>query len=353
MLDLINICINKSQLKITFVSMILVTGGTGLVGAHLLLYLTESEQKVRALYRTEKTIAKTKNLFTHNKRLPLFDLIEWVQGDIIDIPSLENAFQSVDTVYHCAAHISFEPKDEEILRKVNIEGTANMVNFALAYGVKRFCHVSSIAALGDAKENEAITEETEWNPEVRHGDYAISKYGAEMEVWRAWQEGLNVVIVNPGLIFGNGFWDFGSGKIFKAVKRGQFFYTKGTCGIVAVKDVVNAMIQLTKSNINGERFTLVSENVSYKDILDIIADGMNKTRPAFYATPLMTSFAWRMDWLFSKLFMRNRMLTRSMAKSSHNHENYDSTKISHTIGFQFTEIRTYLKQLAESYPFKN
>lgn len=330
--------------------MILVTGGTGLVGAHLLLHLAANGQKVRSLYRTEDSIAKTRNLFKQNNSLSLFDTIEWIHGDIIDFSSLEEAFKGIDVVYHCAAYISFEPKDEELLRKVNIEGTANMVNFALAFGVKRFCHVSSIAALGDAKENEAITEETEWNPEVRHGDYAISKYGAEMEVWRAWQEGLNVVIVNPGLIFGSGFWDQGSGKIFKAVNRGQFFYTKGTCGIVAVSDVVNAMVQLTESNINGERFTLVSENVSYKDILDIIADGMKKTRPSFYASPFITSAGWRMDWFFSKLLLRNRMLTRSMAKSSHNYENYDSSKLTTALSFRFSDVRVYLQQLSEGYP---
>jgi len=330
--------------------MILVTGGTGLVGAHLLLYLAANGHKVRALYRTENSITKTQNLFKQNNQLSLFDTIEWAQGDIINVPSLEEAFIGIDVVYHCAAYISFEPKDEELLRKVNIEGTANMVNFALAFGVKRFCHVSSIAALGDAKDTEAITEETEWNPEVRHGDYAISKYGAEMEVWRAWQEGLNVVIVNPGLIFGSGFWDQGSGKIFKAVNKGQFFYTKGTCGIVAVSDVVNAMVQLTESDINGERFTLVAENVTYKDILDIVASGMKKAPPAFYASPFITSVGWRIDWLFSKLFLRNRMLTRSMAKSSHNHENYDSSKLTTALSFRFSDVRAYLQQLSEDYP---
>lgn len=330
--------------------MILVTGGTGLVGSHLLLQLAANGHSVRALYRDEKAIAKTRNIFTRNNHLPAFDTIEWVEGDITDVPSLEDVFKDIDTVYHCAAYISFEPKDEELLRKVNIEGTANMVNFSLAYGVKKFCHVSSIAALGDAKENETITEETEWNPELRHGDYAISKYGAEMEVWRAWQEGLNVVVVNPGLIFGRGFWDSGSGKIFKAVKRGQFFYTKGTCGIVAAEDVVTAMIQLMDRNNNGERYTLVADNMSYKDILDTIADGMKKTRPSIYATHLMTSFAWRADWLFSKLFLQKRMLTRSMARSSHNHENYDNSKVIAALNFRFSEMKAYLHTLSEDYP---
>ena len=330
--------------------MILVTGGTGLVGAHLLLTLAGGAQKVRALYRSEAAVAKTRNLFTL-KNNPNFDAIEWVKGDIIDIPSLEIAFQGIAIVYHCAAYISFEPKDEDILRKVNIEGTANVVNCALDFGVTKFCHVSSIAALGDAKNpSDTITEETEWNPEVRHGDYAISKYGAEMEVWRAWQEGLNVVIVNPGLIFGEGFWDAGSGKIFKAVHKGQYFYTKGTCGIVAVEDVVKAMIQLMAADTNGERYTVVAKDVSYKAILDTIADGMKKSSPSVYASPLLTAVAWRIDWLFSKVLRQKRKLTRSMAKSSHNFENYDNSKIAAKLNFNFADVFSYLKALSERYP---
>ena len=328
--------------------MILVTGGTGLVGAHLLLELTGSGQKVRALYRSEASLAKTRLLFTYNAN-PHFEAIEWVNGDITDVPSLEEAFTGIDTVYHCAAYISFEPKDEDILRKVNIEGTANVVNCALDFGVKKFCHVSSIAALGDAKANELINEETEWNPEVTHSDYAISKYGAEMEVWRAWQEGLNVVIVNPGIIFGKGFWNSGSGKMFAAVRKGQNFYTKGSCGIIAVEDVVQVMIQLMATDSNGERYTLVAENISYKQMLDAIADGMTAKRPSIHATPLLTSVAWRLDWFFSKLLLQKRKLTRSMARSSHNEERYENSKIRERLNFEFRPILPYLKQLASGY----
>ena len=346
---MINICKIFSVLPTTFVNMILVTGGTGLVGAHLLLELAGNAQKVRALYRTEKSLNKARNLFTA-KGNSRFDTIEWVQGDITDVPSLEEAFAGIDTVYHCAANVSFEPKDEALLRKVNIEGTANMVNCALDFGVAKFCHVSSIAALGTPKDNEAITEETEWNPEVRHGDYAISKYGAEMEVWRAWQEGLNVVIVNPGVIFGEGFWNEGSGKVLKSVKNGQPFYTKGSVGIVFVEDVVKAMLQLMAADTNGERYTLVSGNFTYKQMLNIIADAMKKSRPSIYASPLMTSAAWRMDWFVSKLTGQRRKLTRSMARSSHNIEHYDNSKIVQKLDFTFADAESCLKQLSLSYP---
>jgi nucleoside-diphosphate-sugar epimerase len=155
--------------------MILVTGGTGLVGAHLLLHLATDGKKVRSIYRNSKNIQKTKTLFTHYQKQDLFENIEWVEADILDIPTLNEAFIDVTQVFHCAAHISFNPSEEEKLRKTNIEGTANVVNCALDFGVKRFCHVSSVAALGDLKEGETlITEETEWNPEQNHSDYAIT-----------------------------------------------------------------------------------------------------------------------------------------------------------------------------------
>ena len=329
--------------------MILVTGGTGLVGAHLLLQLAEGKKTVRALYRTDTSKIKTKKLFEHYNKAELFDTIEWTKGDITDIPSLEIAFANVTHVYHCAACISFDPNDEELLRKVNIEGTANVVNCALAYGVRKLCHVSSIAALGDPRENETtITEETEWNPEVTHSDYAISKHGAEMEVWRAWQEGLDVVIVNPGLIFGYGFWAQGSSKIFKTVNNGQYFYTKGSCGVIAVKDVTNIMIQLMNSDISGERYTLVAEQLPYDEMLFAIADGLGKKRPTIYATRFLTSVAWRLDWLLAKLLRRKRLMTRAMATASHNHENYDNGKIKTLLDYNFINVKDYLKQIASS-----
>ncbi|MES2486843.1 MAG: NAD-dependent epimerase/dehydratase family protein [Bacteroidota bacterium] len=333
--------------------MILVTGGTGLVGAHLLLQLAGGQQPIRALYRTQDTLIKTKKLFAHHGKSGLYNTIQWIPGDIIDVPSLEPVFIGVTHVYHCAAYISFQPSAEDQLRKINIEGTANMVNLALAYGVQKFCHVSSIAALGDPMlPGGTINEATDWNPEVRHNDYAISKYGAEMEVWRAQQEGLNVVMVNPGLIFGYGFWDQGSGAVLKAVKRGQYFYTLGRCGIVAVQDVINIMQLLMEGDYTGQRYIVVGGNPDYKQMLDAIAAGMGKKGPGMYATKLLTGFGWRTDWLISKLFLRKRMLTRSMAHSSHALEVYDNSKITEATGYAFTEVLPYLKDLAATYNAK-
>ena len=324
--------------------MILVTGATGLVGSHLLVQLLQENEEVKALFRSEKQIEKVKNVFAFYNQTRLFDKINWVKGDITDIPSLEIAFENVTLVYHCAALISFDTSDEDELRKINIEGTANVVNCCIDFGIKKLCHVSSIAALGNPKEHETtITEETEWNPEELHSDYAITKYGAEMEVFRGHQEGLEVVIVNPGVIFGYGFPKKGSDVIIQSVKKGLPFYTKGNIGIVSVEDVVKSMIQLMKSSVNGERYTIVGENISTKALLDFISEELNLKKPSIEATKLMTSFAWRMDWLISKLLNRKRKLVRSTANSSHTTTTFDTSKIEKELNFTFQKKESYLK----------
>ncbi len=326
--------------------MVLLTGGTGLVGAHLLLHLIENGESVRAIYRNSKNIEKTKSLFKLYKKEFLFDTIEWLEADITDIPSLENAFSKVDTVYHCAALISFDPKEENLVRKTNIEGTANMVNFCIANAVKKLCFVSSIAALGDlAPHQKIITEATEWNPEKPHSDYAISKYGAEMEVWRGQQEGLQVLILNPGVIIGPGFWNQGSGELFAKVKNGLSFYTKGTTGFVAVTDVVRIAYQLMKSEIRNERFTLIAENIIFRDLLNTIADALKVRRPSFFATPFLVQCGWRIDWLLATVFNKKRELTRATAKASYSKNDYSNLKIKTQPEIEFSDIHLYIKEI--------
>lgn len=327
--------------------MILVTGGTGLVGAHLLIHLVENGDSVRAIYRNAATIEKTKSLFSlYNKEL-LFEKVDWIQADIIDIPSLEIAFENVEYVYHCAALISFNPKDENLLRKINIEGTANIVNFCIANNIKKLCFVSSIAALGDLKENEKIiTEESEWNPELPHSDYAISKYGAEMEIWRGQQEGLETVILNPGVILGPGFSEQGIGMLFKRVVSGLSFYTKGVTGFIAVPDVVRIAAELMKSNSSKERFTLIAENISYADLLFSIADSLNVKRPTIYASPFLVEIAYRIDWFISSAFRQKRKLNQATAKASYSLTYYSNEKIKKILGTELIDIHQYISTIS-------
>lgn len=327
--------------------MVLVTGGTGLVGAHILLHLIENGETVRAIYRNLSSVEKTKSLFSLYKKESLFENIQWIQADITDTPSLEIAFEDIDYVYHCAALISFDPKDEELIRKINIEGTANIVNFCIAKNIKKLCFVSSIAALGDiAPHEKIITEATEWNPEKPHSDYAISKYGAEMEIWRGQQEGLNSIIVNPGVIIGPGFREQGSGKIFAEVANGLRFYTLGTTGFVAVTDVVRIAFQLMKSDIANERFTLIADNIIFREIIDTIAGSLKTKKPSFHANPFFMEVCWRIDWILSTVLMQKRKLTRATAKASFSKNLYSNEKIKTALKTDFTDIKAYIQEIS-------
>ena len=326
--------------------MVLVTGGTGLVGAHLLLHLLENGQTVRAIYRNSNTIEKTKSLFEASQKEAFFEQIEWMEGDILDVPSLEIAFKNIEYVYHCAAVISFDPKDENLLRKVNIEGTANIVNYCIYNKIKKLCYVSSIATLGDLAQNETqLSETSEWNPEMYHSDYSISKYGAELEVWRGFQEGLPVVIVNPGVILGSTIWTEGSGAIFTKVKKGLSFYTKGQTGYVGVNDVVKAMLQLMRSTISGERFCMVSEHLTYEKIIKSIAEKTKKPLPKYYAKPWLTRIVWRLDWFVSTFFGAKRTISKYAATTIHTVDWYSNAKIKNALNFEFQSIDTVIEAI--------
>lgn len=320
--------------------MILVTGGTGLVGAHLLYKLSLTENKIRATYRNQSKIDKTKHVFTYftDDVETFFNKIEWVEADILDIPKLTDVFESITKVYHCAALVSFDPNDYYKLRKTNIEGTANVVNLCLANKIEKLCYVSSIATLGKTEDNSIITENTHWNPEDDNSVYAITKYGAEIEVWRATQEGLNAVIVNPGIILGGGFWKMGSGSLFRRLYKGMKYYTTGTVGYVDVNDVANGMIQLMESNIVNKNYIMVAENWSFKDFAFNIAENFKVNPPKKEASPWLLKIAWRLDWLNYFFKRKYRKLTKQMAASVLSKRHYSSKKLKNDLKFEFKPI---------------
>lgn len=331
--------------------MILVTGGTGLVGSHLLFHLCMQNEKIRAIYRTKSSLEKVKKVFfSYTDDATLFEKIEWFQADITEVPAMIPAFFGIKQVYHCAAFISFNPKDYREMRKVNIHGTAILVNLAIDAKVEKFCYVSSIAAVGESLTNDLITEENEWNKELDNSGYSITKFGAEMEVWRASQEGIPVVVVNPGVILGSGFWESGSGKLFSQVYNGFQFYTDGITGLVSVTDVVKAMILLMNSNIENERFILVSENKSFKEVLFSMADAFGVKRPTKKVTSWQTEIFWRMAWIVSKITQKEPLLSKYSAKSAHHISYYSSEKIQKALNFEFETIENSIREIVSKYP---
>ena len=324
----------------------LITGATGLVGSHLTLRLVENGEAVRALYRNQEGLEKTKSLFSLYNKSELFPKIEWIQGDITDISSLEMAFDAIENVYHCAAIISFDPNEENAIRKINIEGTANIVNFSIANGIKKLCYISSIAALGDKKLGEAtISETNEWNPEKAHSDYAISKYGAEMEVWRGRQEGLHVVILNPGIILGPGFWNQGSGVIFNKTVGYFRLYTKGKTGYVAVNDVVKIAGLLMKKDCSGERFIINSENLSFKKIQHLISNALLEKKPPIFIAKWVCEIACKLDWILNIFFLQKRRLSVAGVKALHGKNTFSNKKIIEFIDYKFQGIEPAIAEI--------
>lgn len=333
--------------------MILVTGGTGLVGSHLLFQLLKSDKPIRAIYRKEKTVARVKHVFSYfsDDAEALFNKIEWVEANLSNIPQLQQAFKDITHVYHCAGMVSFEPDKFKLIRKTNIKGTANIVNLSISHQIKKLCYVSSISAIGHHLDSEKLIDEhTEWNQEDDNSVYAITKFGAELEVWRGTQEGLDAVIVNPGVILGAGYWNSdGSGSIFKRIHNGFPYYTKGVTGYVDVWDVVNAMQQLMNSTIKNESYILVSENLNFKTFLTQTAKALSVKPPQKEAKPWLLAVIWRLDWMRNKLTGKRRSLSKQTSKSAVSITKYDASKLKKALNFEFKSIDQSINEISKSY----
>lgn len=284
--------------------MIFVTGASGLVGSHLIQSLLVKGKKVRALYR---------------QSVPVFagsDQCEWIKGDILDPIGLTEALEGVDYVYHCAAIVSFAPGAAAKMLHSNVEGTANVVNACLVQQIKKLIFVSSVAALGRIRENEAIDETMNWTPETSNSVYGQSKYLAELEVWRAMEEGLPMAIVNPVIILGAGDWNNGSSGIFKSAYNEFPWYTKGMSGFVDVLDVVDAMQLLMESEVTGQRYVLSADNLYYRDLFNSIATAFNKRLPYKKVTPFLAGIVWRLEALKGLITGKAPLLTKETAATA-------------------------------------
>ena len=321
--------------------MILITGATGLVGSHLLKELSKNNTSIIALYNSTKPNADIEKLAT------------WKQVDILDIVALEDAMQGVKQVYHCAAIVSFNTKDKQHIHHLNIEGTKNVVNTCLNFGVEKLVHVSSVATLDRFKNGELITEKISGNNSTENSEYAKSKIASEMEVWRAIGEGLNAVIVNPSIILGAANWNTGSTAIFKNCYNEFPWYTNGSNGFVDVEDVAKAMILLMNSNISNERFIINGWDLSYKELFDAIAKQFNKKQPSKLATPFLAAIAWRVEKLKSIFTKKNPLLTKETAASAQKNIAYNNTKLLNIFpSFVYTNFEISIEKICKELKVK-
>jgi dihydroflavonol-4-reductase len=322
--------------------MVLVTGGTGFLGAYIINELVNKGIPVRAIRRSH--------------HLPSFipaavlKQVSWMDGDVLDPVGLEESMEGIDTIIHSAAKVSFQDNERRQMFRVNIEGTANVVNLAIEKKIRQLIHVSSVAALGRKNNGTIVTEEKKWEDSKVNTNYAISKNQAEMEVWRGMGEGLQTVIVNPSTILGYGDWNNSSCAIFKTVYTEFPWYTSGINGFVDVEDVARAIVLLSEKNISGERFILNADNWSFQQLLTTIAAGFGKKPPTRHATAVMGSIAWRIERLKKIFSGKLPLLTRESARVAQSKTYFDNGKILRTLPeFSFTPLKQTISKACENY----
>ena len=345
----------KFQYKVVFLrfnskneKMIMVTGATGLVGGHLLWYLLQENECISAIRRPTSDLKPLRTIFsfyTHNPD-DFLDKIDWKTADVLDSNSITKAMIGVDTVYHCAAIVSLG-NSENIILNTNVTGTKNVVRAALQIGIKKLCFVSSIAACGKVENSEIIDENGNWIDSPNRSLYSRSKYFSEQEIWNGITNGLNAVIVNPGVILGVSSQETGILKLFSQVRKGLKFYTNGGSGYVDVQDVVKVMIQLVNSEISGQRFILVGENCSNKEVLSWMADGFGKRYPFIGVGKRTMLSVGYLSEFFGKLFHFNPLIDIGTAKSAVISEKYSSQKIEQALEFKFKSIEKCIKEVSD------
>ena len=321
---------------------ILVTGGTGFLGSYIIKELVEKNFRVRAIRRSNKLPAYIPK--------EIFDKVDWVDGDILDVISLEEALEGIDTVIHAAAIVSFAKKDRDQMYRVNVEGTANVVNMALEKNVRRLIHISSVAALGRTTTGGSVNEEKKWEESKVNTHYAKSKYKGELEVWRGVSEGLNGIILNPSTILGYGDWNSSSCAIFKTIYEEFKWYTPGINGFVDVEDVARVAVSMLDSDINEQRFVVNGENWAFKKLMDTIAESLGKKKPSRQTTPLLLNIAWRTEKLKSFFTGKKPLLTRESARVAISKTLFENDKVLKALpGFSFTPLQQTIRQASKKY----
>lgn len=323
--------------------MIFVTGGTGLVGSHLLVELTKKNTSISAIFRNKEKIKLVKKLFDFylkDNSDKQFSRIKWISCDILDVKELESAMRGHDQIYHCAAIVSFDRKDFNKMTQVNRYGTANIVNVALHLNVEKMCYVSSTAAVGnkDIPSEELVDEEGKWIVSDQTSGYSLSKYGAEKEVWRGIEEGLNAVIVNPSIVFGAWDWNESSMVIFNTIQKGLRFYSPGSNAFVDARDVAKIMVLLMNSPIKNERFLCISENLKFQTLFEKIADQLAVSKPKYPVNPMLMGLAWRLSVFWSVITFSSPVITRSTAQSAFKNIRYSNEKIKKQLNYSFYSI---------------
>ncbi len=325
----------------------LVTGATGILGSHVVLKLLQNNKPVIACKQKNSDLKKIAKLFSYYTKddKDLFQKIEWRDIDVCDIFSIEQALEGISNVYHCAGFVSFNKKDRNKLFKINESGTSNLLAACMHKKINGFCHVSSIATINNLDYKEALHENVFWKTSGKESDYALSKYNAEREVWRAIEEGLNAIIVNPGVILSPGFWNQSSSKLFGMCYKGNKFYTDGLAGYISATDTASIMVELMDKKQFANRYILVEGNYTFKQIFDMILSNFGKQKTTVKAGRTILQMGRFFDYISSKITSKDQILSGAIVNAALNEQTFLNSKIKETLHFKFTPISHQINEI--------
>lgn len=306
------------------------------MGAHVIDALLRQGREVRALLRkvSDTSIVQRILMHYHADGEERFQRIQWVEGDLFDVGALREAMHGVEHVYHCAALVSFDPRDSDALQRINVEGTANVVNAALEAGVKRLCHVSSTATIGGGLDGGTGDETKPFVQDKHSSGYAISKADAELEVHRGIAEGLDAVLVNPCVVIGPGMPGRSSMTMIERIRKGTRFFPAGSNAVVDARDVATAMTRLITEGAVGERYLLIGENLPYRKLFTLIAASAGRPAPSLLLPKWALELGWRAESLRT-LFGGRPLITRHTARTASRARHYDGSKAERLLGMRF------------------
>ena len=329
----------------------LVTGATGIIGSHVLLSLLLQNKPVRACRQKGSDILKTKKLFHFYQpgHQQLWERVEWIELDVLDQFAIEDALEGVSHVYHCAGFVSFKKSDRKQLFRINEQGTRNVVNACLQKGNVALCHVSTIGTINNSDHRGELNESVFWKTSGKESDYALSKYNAEREVWRGMEEGMEAVIVNPGVVLSPVFWTQSSAQLFSQCYKGNRFYTSGSTAYVSAPDVATAMVRLMEEKKFGQRFILIENNYPFRQIFNHIQNKFGKPLPDISAGKTLLNAGRFFSWLFSLFSGKDPLLTKSLINAALNTQTYSGEKVKNELGLQFEPVEKVLDRICDYY----
>ena len=323
--------------------MLLISGATGFVGRHLVVAFLQSQQSIIALYRTEEKKKETQ-LFLERNSLTSFQLslLQWRQANLNDWESLDVAFKGATKVFHCAALVSLYPGSEDQMMAVNVVGTQQMLHLAQKNNIRWFGYISSIAALGQSSAGNVIDSKSLWNKEELHTAYAYTKQLAELEVWKAMQEGLQAAILNPGVVLGLGHPNSPLEQLLLQAKRKKIPVSPGSTGFVSILDVTQAALKIFEKAAHKKRFILVSENWTYLECFEQLTKRLPNRSQIKKISESQLRWIYQIERILG-LLGRKRKLSLPLINSLCSRSVYDGQDIVKTYkNFQYVSLESEL-----------